>query len=102
MTPLLIGLASVVVVILIAAAVGMRHVRNEERADLADLPGGRNAVSGRHDPDRASDRPLVTTARSAQPGQDPLPAGPVRDLGAARQPAQPAPRAAEPRHDTDR
>jgi hypothetical protein len=199
MTPLLIGLASVVVVILIAVAVGMRHVRNEERADLDDLPGGRGAANGRHDPnwasdrrrprpdrqparpadsarsrgagewsarraDRgsadagrgygerddepdfrtaqrqearsqprgrqvrgrrddvgdwpstewdklsdadywkevASDRPLVTTARAAQPGQDPPPAGPARDIGAARRPAQAAPRPAEPRHDADR
>jgi len=191
MTPLLIGLASVVVVILIAVAVGMRHVRNEERADLDDLPGGRGAANGRHDPgwasdrrrprpdrqparpagsarsrgagewparraDRgsadagrgygerddepdfrtaqrgrqvrgrrddvgdwpstewdklsdadywkevASDRPLVTTARAAQPGQDPLPAGPAHDIGAAPRPAQAAPRAAEPRHDADR
>src|SRR2546428_13695536 len=34
--PILIGLAAVVVVILIAVALGMRHVRNEERADFAD------------------------------------------------------------------
>jgi hypothetical protein len=56
MTPLLIGLASVVVVILIAVAVGMRHVRNEERADLAELPGGSGAANGRHDPDWAPGR----------------------------------------------
>jgi hypothetical protein len=58
MTPLVIGLAAVVMVILIAAAVGMRYVRNEERADLADreLDGGRtdgerDRPGGRPDPD---------------------------------------------------
>ena len=43
MTPLVIGLAAVVMVILIAVVIGMRYVRNEERADLADREedGGR-------------------------------------------------------------
>lgn len=43
MTPLVIGLAAVVMVILIVVVIGMRYVRNEERADLADreADGGR-------------------------------------------------------------
>jgi hypothetical protein len=51
MTPLVIGLAAVVVVILIAVALGMRHVRNEERADFADVPADRGRADGRPDQD---------------------------------------------------
>jgi len=58
MTPLVIGLAAVVVVILIVVAVGMRYVRNEERADLADREDGggrtegmRGKTGGRQTPD---------------------------------------------------
>ena len=66
MTPLVIGLATVVMVILIAVAIGMRYVRNEERADLADREGERGAAGrdrsgtrGRPDPElrRAGQRP---------------------------------------------
>ncbi len=53
MTPLVLGLATVVVVILIAVAVGMRHVRNEERADLTDQPADRGTGRGGRDQDWA-------------------------------------------------
>lgn len=67
MLPLVIGLAAVVLVIIIAVAVGMRYVRNEERADLADreedrgrpAEGDRGRTTGRQDPDwrRAGQQP---------------------------------------------
>ena len=69
MTPLVIGLAAVVVVILIAVAVGMRHVRNEERADLDELPADRGTARGGRDQDwarnRQRSRPERLPARAA-------------------------------------
>ena len=55
MTPLVIGLAAVVMVILIAVVIGMRYVRNEERADLADREedGGRTEEGARQDQGQA-------------------------------------------------
>lgn len=75
MTPLVIGLAAVVVVILVAVAVGMRHVRNEERAGLADQPGDRGTARGGRDWARNGQRPrperlparTAATARSRGP-----------------------------------
>ena len=69
MTPLVIGLAAVVVVILVAVAVGMRHVRNEERADLAEPPGDRGTARRGRDQDwarnRQRSRPERLPARAA-------------------------------------
>jgi len=60
MTPLVIGLAAVIVVILVAVAVGLRFVRHDERADLAERPAERGGARSRKDPDRRSNgqRPL--------------------------------------------
>src|SRR6266567_271006 len=69
MTQLVIGLAAVVVVILVAVAVGMRHVRNEERADLAEPPGDRGTARRGRDQDwarnRQRSRPERLPARAA-------------------------------------
>jgi hypothetical protein len=46
-----IGLAAVIVVILVAVAVGLRFVRNDERADLAERPADRGGARSRKDPD---------------------------------------------------
>jgi hypothetical protein len=46
----------------------------------------------------ASDRPLVTTARVAQPGHDARPARPSRDLDGTGHTVPPGRRAAEPQH----
>ena len=77
MTPLVIGLAAVVLVILIAVAVGMRYVRNEERADLADRHGDRS----RPEADRGRTRGRPEPPR--QPETD-LPAVRPRESGRQR------------------
>ncbi len=72
MTPLVIGLAVAVMVILIAVAVGMRHVRNTERADFGDPTAERGATRSaatRGRPDPGSDRDRQ------RPRPDRLPAG---------------------------
>lgn len=76
MTPLVIGLAAVVMVILIVVAVGMRYVRNEERANLADSEedGGRTE----REPGRTRGR---QTPDWRQSGQQP---GPRRPAGRAQ------------------
>jgi hypothetical protein len=66
MTPLVIGLAAVVMVILIVVAVGMRYVRNEERADLAD----REENGGRTERERGRTKGRQTPAWR-QAGQQP-------------------------------
>ena len=74
MTPLVIGLAAVIVVILVAVAVGLRFVRHDERADLAERPADRGGARGRKDADWRS------------PGQRALPERvPARQEGSARQ-----------------
>src|SRR6266581_2712970 len=76
MTPLVIGLAAVVVVILIAVALGMRHVRNEERADFADVPADRGRAGGRPDQDWGSNG-----QRSARAERRPARGGGPRSRG---------------------
>jgi hypothetical protein len=82
MTPLVIGLAAVVLVILIAVAVGMRYVRNEERADLADRDGDRSRPDADRGPTRGRPEPSWRGA-GQQPGTD-LPAVRPRDSGRQR------------------
>ena len=91
MTPLVIGLAAVVLVILIAVAVGMRYVRNEERADLADRHGDRSRPEA--DSGRTRGRP-EPSRRAAGPPETDLPAVRPRESG--------RPRRADVRDGTDR
>ena len=91
MTPLVIGLAAVVLVILIAVAVGMRYVRNEERADLADRHGDRSRPEA--DRGRSGGRP-EPSRRAAGPPETDLPAVRPRESG--------RPRRADVRDGTDR
>jgi hypothetical protein len=81
MTPLVIGLAAVVLVILIAVAVGMRYVRNEERADLADRHGDRSKPEA--DRGRTRGRPEPPRRATGQPETD-LPAVRPRESGRQR------------------
>ena len=91
MTPLVIGLAAVVLVILIAVAVGMRYVRNEERADLADRHGDRSRPEA--DSGRTRGRPEPSRRAAGAPETD-LPAVRPRESG--------RPRRADVRDGTDR
>jgi hypothetical protein len=63
MTPLVIGLAAVIVVILVAVAVGLRFVRNDERADLAERPADRGGARNRKDPGRRGNGPRALPDR---------------------------------------
>jgi hypothetical protein len=81
MTPLVIGLAAVVLVILIAVAVGMRYVRNEERADLADRHGDRSRPEA--DRGRSRGRPEPSRRAAGAPETD-LPDLRPRDSGRQR------------------
>jgi hypothetical protein len=85
MTPLVIGLAAVVMVILIAVAVGMRYVRNEERADLADREEDGGRTDREHD--RPRGRPNPDWRRTGQQGPQ-RPSARAQDSGRQRRPGE--------------
>src|ERR1039457_4968189 len=87
MTPLVIGLAAVVMVILIVVAVGMRYVRNEERANLADSEedgGGAERERG-----RTRGRPAPDWRQAGQQPGPRRPPGRVQDGARQRRASAP-------------